>query len=433
MFRKTLVAMTVILLTGLLSVEAQVQPTGKDTVMPHATDTILPVTPVVIDSTLRIVNLNPFFTIHVDSMLTYQLAINREASKYYWYLKNSPVGLKINKDNGTLTFKAEKSFFLSGKLKYDQEYTVSIGVQNLSDPKDKVDTSFTLVFYNTDIILPKVKPSVASTLTVEEGELVSFRVQCEDGNFPIEDILFSSNITIHDFKLVKSCNDDFVWTPPFDFVKETDSARVKILLLSFIGSTKFKIKDTATVRIIVKDALNYPQAKREYEQVISNVDKYIVALKFTFLQIDKRLRKTKNTRTTFDLTSATTALSGTILNTAGGQNEQTVGKILPSVGVALVPVKEATAPNKNVEQNQASLIRASIKRLEYMKFDYALVGDRDPQIMQKVNKLKDELKQSQMQLIDVPMDIVNNMSEEEINKYFESPKVQKKYRLSNKK
>ena len=432
MFRKTIVAVMASVLLGLSSVKAQVNTESRDTIIAPTPDSLFHAPPVVIDSTLRIVNLNPFFTIHVDSMLTYQLAINRDESKYYWYLKNSPVGLKINKDNGTLTFKAEKSFFLSGKLKYDQEYTVSIGVQNLSNPKDKVDTSFTLVFYNTDIILPKVKPSVTSTLTVEEGELVSFKVQCEDGNFPIEDILFSSNITIHDFKMVKNCNDDFVWTPPFDFVKESDSARVKILNLSFIGSTKFKIRDTATVRIIVRDALNYPQAKREYDAVIANVDKYIVALKYTFLMIDKRLRKTKNTRTTFDLTSATTALSGTILNTAGGTNEQTVGKILPSVGVALVPVKEATAPNKNVEQNQASLIRASIKRLEYMKFDYTLVGDRDPQIVQKTNKMKDELKQSQMQLIDVPMDMMNNMSEEEVNKYFESPKVQKKYRLSSK-
>lgn len=432
MFRKTIVASLVLLFGAMEQVKAQ-DPVRvvSDTL---EVDTIPPVIPVlVVDSTLRITNLNPFFTIHVDSMLNYQLAINRESSKYYWYLKNSPVGLKINKDNGLLSFKADKNFFLSGKLRYDQEYTVSLGVQNLSDPKDKVDTSFTLVFYNTDIILPKVKPSVTSTLTVEEGEMVSFRVQCEAGNFPIEDILFSSNITIHDFKLVKQCNDDFVWTPPFDFVKETDSAKVKILNLSFVGSTKFKVRDTATVRIVVKDALNYPQAKKEYEQVIANINKYILTLKYTFLQIDKRLRKTKNTRTTFDLTSATTALSGTILNTAGGQNEQTVGKILPSVGVALVPVKEATAPNKNVEQNQASLIRASIKRLEYMLYDYTLVGEKDPAIVTKTNKLKDELRQSQMQLIDVPTDITSNMTEEELNDYFNSPKVQKKYRLSNKK
>ncbi|MBL7744054.1 MAG: hypothetical protein JNN00_11315 [Chitinophagaceae bacterium] len=400
-----------------------------DTTRP-VVDSVIPQQP---DTSLRITNLNPYFTLHVDSMLSYQLAINKDEKKYYWYLKNSPVGLKINKDNGLLTFKAEKSFFLSGKLKYDEEYTVKIGVQNLADAKEKVDTSFTLVFYNTEVILPKLKPTVTSTLTVEEGEQVSFKVQCEAGNFPIEDILFSSNITIHDFTLIKACNEEFNWTPPFDFVKETDSAKVKILNLSFIGSTKFKIRDTANVRIIVKDALNYPFAKKEYDMVINNIKSYVLRLKYTFLQLDRKLKKTKNTRTSFDLTSASTALSGTILTTAGNsESAKNTGKILPSVGLALVPVKEATAPNKNIEQNQASLIRSSIKRLDYMLNDYSLVGEKDPAIVTKTNKLKDELKQSQLQLIDVPIEITEGMTEEELNKYFNSPKVNKKYRLNKK-
>src|SRR5881275_1579278 len=71
------------------------------------------------DTSLRIVNVNPNFNVHVDSMLSYQFLINREPSRYYWYLKNSPVGLKIDKDNGLLTFRPDKSYFLSGKLKYD--------------------------------------------------------------------------------------------------------------------------------------------------------------------------------------------------------------------------------------------------------------------------------------------------------------------------
>ncbi|MEI9943166.1 MAG: hypothetical protein WDN26_03015 [Chitinophagaceae bacterium] len=391
------------------------------------------IAPVVIDSTLRIVNLNPYFTLHVDSLLFYRLSINKDESKYYWYLKNSPIGLKINKDNGLLTFKAEKSYFLSGKLKYDVEYAVKVGVQNLSDPKEKVDTSFTLVFYNTEVILPKIKPTVASSLTIEEGESVSFKVQCEAGNFPIDEILFTSSIPIHNYTLVKQCNDEFNWTPTFDFVKETDSARVKILNLSFIGSSKFKIRDTANVRIVVKDALNYPVAKQEYDIVTYNIRNYILRLKYTFLQLDKKLKKTKNTRTTFDLTSATTALTGTILSTTGGESSQTAGKILPSVGVALVPVKEAASPNKVVEQNQASLIRSSIKRLEYMMYDYTLVGDKDPAILTKITKLKEEMKQSQMQLIDLPVDdISNEMSEEQLNNYFNSPKVNKKYRITGK-
>jgi hypothetical protein len=384
------------------------------------------------DINLRIVNLNPYFSLHVDSMLSYQLAINKDEKKYYWFLKNSPVGLKINKDNGLMTFKADKSFFLSGKLKYDQEYPVNIGVQSLSDPADRVDTVFTLVFYNTEIILPKVKPTVAPVLTVEEGEQLSFKVQCEAGNFPVDEILFSSSITIHDYKLVTHCDDEFSWTPPYDFVKENDSAKVKILLLSFIGSTKFKIKDTATIRVIVKDALNYPFAKEEYNMTLNNVKNYILRLKYTFLQLDKKLKKTKTARTTFDLTSATTALTGTILSTTGSEASVNAGKILPSVGLALVPVKEATAPNKNIEQNQASLIRSSIKRLEYMIYDYSLVGEKDFTITAKTSKLKEELKQSQMQLIDVPVDISDDLKEEELNNYFNSPKVNKKYRLTGK-
>jgi hypothetical protein len=384
------------------------------------------------DSILRITNLNPYFTLHVDSVLSYQLSINKDAGSFHWYLKNSPVGLRINKDNGLLSFKADRSFFLSGKLKFDIPYPVTLGVQSLVDPEEKVDTGFTIVFYNTEVILPKLKPTVISPLTIEEGEQVSFSVQCEAGNFPIDNILFSSNITIHDFKPVRSCNDEFRWTPPYDFVKETDSAKVRILNLSFVGTSKFQTKDTTTIRLVVKDALNYPLARQEYDMVVSNVKSYVLRLKYTFLQLDKKLKKTKTTRTAFDLTSASTALTGTILSTTGGESGQTAGKILPSVSIALVPVKEATAPNKTVEQNQASLIRSSIKRLEYMSYDYSLVGDKDPAIVSKTAKLKEELKQSQMQLIDVPIDISSEMTEQQLNDYFNNPKVNKKYRLTGK-
>jgi hypothetical protein len=398
----------------------------------QVTEDSVAINPVNGDSALRIINLNPYFSLHVDSLLSYQLAINKDEKKYYWYIKNSPIGLKINKDNGMLTFKAEKSYFMSGKLKYDQEYTVHLGVQNLSDPKERVDTGFVLVFYNTEIITPKVKPTVASTLIVEEGQTVSFNLLCETGNFPIDNILFTSSVPIANYKLVKHCDDPFEWTPPYDFVKETDPNKERTIALSFIGSSRFNTKDTSIVKIIVKDALNYPVAKQEYDLVTSNIRSYILRLKYTFLQIDKRLKKTKTARTSFDLTSATSALTGTILSTSSGESGKTAGKILPSVGVALVPVKEATAPNKNVEQNQASLIRSSIKRLEYMMYDLTLVGDKDPAISSKTVKLKDELKQSQMQLIDVPIDITNNMTEQQLNDYFNNPKVTKKYRLKNK-
>jgi len=120
-------------------------------------------------------------------------------------------------------------------------------------------------------------------------------------------------------------------------------------------------------------------------------------LKFTFLQLDKKLKKTKTARTSFDLTSASTALSGTVLSTSSSESAKNAGKILPSVGLALVPVKEASAPNRVVEQNQASLVRNSIKRLEYMLYEFSIVGDKDPAVLTKTTKLKEELKQSQMQ------------------------------------
>src|SRR5688572_30672123 len=113
------------LLSILIRAEAQ-DPVSSDTSV-KITDTL----PLATDTILRIKNLNPFFTLHVDSTLQYNLEINKEESGFYWFLRNSPVGLRINKDNGLLTFKVEKSFFLSGKLKYDQEYRVQVGVQSL--------------------------------------------------------------------------------------------------------------------------------------------------------------------------------------------------------------------------------------------------------------------------------------------------------------
>jgi hypothetical protein len=396
-------------------------------------DTIPSITsPVIIDTPLRITNLNPYFTVQVDSSLSYQLLINKDENKYYWFLRNSPVGMKISKD-GLLTFKAEKSFFLSGKLKYDQEYSIKLGVQNLSNPTDRLDTSVTLVFYNTEVLQPKVKFTVSNTLVVDEGKPVDFGVVCEAGNFPIEDILFSSSVPISDYKMVKHCDDHFTWTPPFDFVSETDPGKEKTVLLNFVGSTRFKVRDTAVVKIIVKDALNYPFAVKENETIRANMKYYVSQLKYVFLQLDKQVRGTRRARTGFDLTAASSALTGTILNTSTSKSSQNTGKVLPSVGVALTPIKEATAPTKSVEQNQASVIRSAIKRLEYMLNDNQIIGERDPDVTKKTQKLRDELKQVQTQLVDVPVEIVGDISEKELNDYFNSKKVNKKYRLNKKK
>ena len=47
------------------------------------TDSTLLIVPNPADSVLRISNLNPYFTLHVDSSLEYQLDINRDQSRYY--------------------------------------------------------------------------------------------------------------------------------------------------------------------------------------------------------------------------------------------------------------------------------------------------------------------------------------------------------------
>ncbi|HVG16428.1 MAG TPA: hypothetical protein VM935_15760 [Chitinophagaceae bacterium] len=384
------------------------------------------------DTVLRIVNLSPFFTLHVDSSLSYQLQINKDQNQYFWYLKNSPVGLRMNKDNGLLSFKADKSYFLSGKLRYDVNYKVLLGVQRLNDPSEKIDTSFTIAFYNTEIVPTRIKPNVSGTIYVDEGEPLDIKILCENGSFPFESIMTLVSRPIGSYTDVKRCEQSFQWTPSYEFVKENDSAKVKIVTLNFIGTTKFQVKDTAVIKLVVRDALDYPLAVKEHQQAVSNLERYILQLKFTFLQLDRKLKKTKTVRTSFDLTSASTSLTGTILATSSSEQAQRNGKILPSVGLAMVPIKEATAPNKAVDQNQASSIRTSIKRLEYMVRDNLLLGEKDWEIAKKTNKLKDELKQIQIQLIDVPIELTNNFTEEELNRYFNSPKVNKKYRLKTK-
>lgn len=380
---------------------------------------------------LRIKNLDPYITLHVDSMLSYKLEINKDQEKYYWFLKNSPVGLKIKKDDGLLTFKAEKSYFLSGRLKYDNEYKVALSVQNLNNPEERVDTFFTLLFYNTEIIPSKIKPTVTNTLFVDEGDTISFKIQCDNGSFPIEDINYISDYPIKSSTPVTKCGDDFTWVIPFDFVKETDRDKMKKLQLNFIGSTKFHARDTARIDVTVRENINYPQQALEFGSLRQEVAKYITQLKSSFRIVDKKLKKVKSGRTTFDLASASTALGGTVFSSMTGESQKTAGKILPSVGVALVPVKEAAVPNNGYEQNTATLIRSSIKRLEYLLFENKLVGERDPEILNKSKKLKEELKQTQIQLIDVPL-AEEAPDEKELDEYFNNPKVNKKYKLTKK-
>lgn len=399
---------------ALLQVNAQ---EIKDTtILNHVTDTVL-----------RIRNLNPYFTVHVDSSLNYKLEINKDQKNYYWYLKNSPLGLRVNKDNGLLTFKADKSYFLSGKLKYDAEYKVQLGVQNLNNPVDRLDTFFTIVFFNTEIIASRIRPSVSNIIHVDEGDTVRFQLGCENGNFPIEILNFESNIPIKPFQAISKCGDEFAWSAPYDFVKETDSGRVKILKLNFIGSDKFRNRDTASIRLIVHEAINYPLKKQEYDKVVADFNKYIQTLKYTFRTLDRKIRKTKNSRVAFDMTASSSALAGTILSTSTNDQQKNLGRIFPAFGVTMVPVKEAVSPNKVNDQNSVSLVRTSIRRLEYILQENALIGEKDPDIIQKTTKLKTDLKQIQLQLIDVPLEELQDDAKD-ADKYFNNPKVNRKYR-----
>jgi len=382
------------------------------------------------DSILRIINLNPYFTVQVDSVLMYDLQINKPAENFYWFMKNAPVGVKIDRNSGLLYFKAEKSYFKSGKLRFDLPYTVEVGVQNLRDPKEKYESSFTIMFYSTEVVVSKLKPTVGNILLLEEGDSIKFRVQCEEGSFPVEQITIVTNEPISNFKSVNKCNDEFSWMVPYDFIRDNDTAR-KTLVLQFIATDKFRNRDTSTVKLIIKPGINYIQKNLEHQQVASEMKKYVTNLKLTFYVISTNIKNNKKTRTGFDITGSTTAFMGTLLSTSGtSTGAKNAGKVLPSVGLSLVPVKEAVSPNKVQEQNTASQVRATIKRLDYMLTENMLIGDKDPDILPKTKKLREELKQAQLQLVDLPLvEFDPRFSQEDAEKYFNNPKVNKKYKL----
>ncbi|MCU0404705.1 MAG: hypothetical protein MUE99_09175, partial [Chitinophagaceae bacterium] len=233
------------------------------------------------DTALRILNLTPYFTLHVDSVLNYEFIINRPAKEYYWYLLNSPVGVKIDRKSGALFIKGEKALFKNGRLKYDIPYKIHLGVQNLHNPYDKVDTSLTVVFYSTEVVISKLKPSTASIINLEEGDSVQFRIQCDEGTFPIEQITVNSSMPLADYTPVRKCNDQFKWNVPFGIFRDNDTAKVKSVFLEFIGADKFFNRDTAIVRINIRPGINFPVRnqlhKREYDAMFS----YIQQMKLT--------------------------------------------------------------------------------------------------------------------------------------------------------
>jgi hypothetical protein len=65
-----------------------------------------------------------------------------------------------------------------------------------------------------------------------------------------------------------------------------------------------------------------------------------------------------------------------------------------------------------------------------MYSEAALVGDRDPEIISKMKKLREEIKQSKLQLVDLPLvEFDPRYTQEDADKYFNNPKVIKKYKL----
>jgi hypothetical protein len=377
-------------------------------------------------------NLSPFFSLQADSTLTYDFKINRPMDQYFWYLKSAPVGLRIDKNTGILFFRADKNLFKSGRLKFDIPYKVEFGVQNLRNASERIDTSFNLLFFSTEINITRLKPTVGNFVQLEEGDTIRFRVQCEEGTFPMDQITINANQPITNFKPVKKCNDEFEWAVPYDFIREGDTTKQKVLLLQFIGTDTFRNTDTATVRLYIKPGVNYPQKLMEYKLIADEIKKYIKDLKLTFFILSNEIEQTKKNRTYFDIGSSSTAMFGTILSTSAQSNgAKNFGKVLPSLGLTLVPIKETVSPNKVQEQNMASQVRGTIKRLEFMLSEYSLVGEKDIDILNKTRKLKDELKQSQLQLIDLPLVEFNpKYTQEDAEKYFNNPKVNKKYKMN---
>jgi cob(I)alamin adenosyltransferase len=64
--------------------------------------------------------------------------------------------------------------------------------------------------------------------------------------------------------------------------------------------------------------------------------------------------------------------------------------------------------------------------------DNMIIGEKDPEISRKIAKLREELRQVQVQLVDVPVEMATDMTEKELNDYFNSSKVTKKYRMNKK-
>jgi hypothetical protein len=127
---------------------------------------------------------------------------------------------------------------------------------------------------------------------MDEGETISFKVLCESGSLPIEYIMTLTSFPIKYYTDVKACGDNFSWKIPYDFVNESESGGVKSVNLNFVGATKFKIRDTAQVKLIVRNALNYPMAVEEYKQMVK-IQKLCIVIEVHFSAIRQAVKENK--------------------------------------------------------------------------------------------------------------------------------------------
>ena len=68
---------------------------------------------------------------------------------------------------------------------------------------------------------------MGSDLVIEEGDTLNFKLQCEEGSFPIESITYFSNFPIRSLTSITHCGDDFTWVAPYDFIKDDEKDKQK--------------------------------------------------------------------------------------------------------------------------------------------------------------------------------------------------------------
>ena len=113
-------------------------------------------------------------------------------------------------------------------------------------------------------------------------------------------------------------------------------------------------------------------------------------------------------------------MAGTIiLTTAQNPNTVEIGRIMPGIGLTLIPVKEGVALSKVQEQNTATQVRAKVRRLEYVPSENRLSGERNIEVLMKTKIIQDELRKSRLQFVDLPMvEFGEKFSEADADKLF---------------